>query len=89
MRGKKLSAENDGMTIKGRVQGGVVVLEQGATLPEGTEVIVSCKPGSISDSKTRKPVEFPLVHSKHPGTLQLTSERVAELLEEQDVSSRH
>ena len=75
------------MTIKGRVQRGVVILQGGVTLPEGTEVTVSCEPALIEKPKQVRRVEFPLVRSKHPGTLQLTSERVAELLD--DVPSRH
>jgi len=75
------------MTIKGRVQRGVIILQEGVTLPEGTEVIVSCEPGSITKPEQGKRVEFPLVRSNHPGTLHLTSERVAELLD--DVPSRH
>ena len=81
------TVENGGMTIKGRVQNGVIVLEGGATLPEGAEVIVSCKVESSKQPAMGKRIEFPLVHSKHPGTLRLTGQRVAELLEEVDVSS--
>src|SRR2546428_5525023 len=49
------------MTIKGRVERGVIILQEGVTLPEGTEVIVSCEPGSITKPKQGKRVEFPLV----------------------------
>ncbi len=87
MRVRKAASENGDMTIKGRVQRGVVVLQNGVTLPEGTEVTVSCEPGLVAKHKQGKRVEFPLVRSKRPGTLQLTSERVAELLD--DVPSRH
>jgi hypothetical protein len=73
------------MTIKGRVQRGVIILQDGITLPEGMEVTVSCETGP--KPKQGKRVEFPLVRSKHPGTLQLTAERVAELLD--DVPARH
>jgi len=77
------------MRIKGRVRRGVILLPKGVTLPEGAEVIISCESQSASDSmKEAKRVEFPLVHSKHPGTLQLTFERVAELLD-QDDAPRH
>ena len=65
------------MTIKGRVQRGVVVLQNGVTLPEGTEVTVSCERGQVAKHKLGKRVEFPLVRSKRPGTLQLSSERIA------------
>jgi len=76
------------MTIKGRVQRGVIVLHNGAMLPEGTEVTVSCEPSAAVGKHGRgQLVEFPLVRSKHPGTLQLTPERVVELLD--DVPSRH
>ena len=75
------------MTIRGQVEGGVIVLEGGVTLPEGTEVIVSCKPESERHPEMPQPVIFPLVRSKFPGTLRLTSDRVAGLLQE-DVSPR-
>ena len=78
------------MEIRGHIHNGVVVLDGGLTLPEGTEVTVSCdkvriwrKPGK------KKHVEFPLIHSKHPGTLHLTNERIAEILDEEDASPRH
>jgi hypothetical protein len=75
------------MTIKGRVEHGVIVLQKGITLPEGTEVTVSCESASVGKPKQGKRVEFPLVWSNHPATLQLTAERVAELLD--DVPSRY
>ena len=76
------------MEIPGRVQNGVVVLQGETKLPEGTPVTVVYpgvriwrKPGK----KTR--VKFPLVHSEHPGTLDLTNERIAEILEAEDIAS--
>jgi len=38
---REVAAENESMTIKGRVQNGMIVLEGGMTLPEGTPVTVS------------------------------------------------
>jgi hypothetical protein len=74
------------MEIPGRVQNGVVVLEGQTTLPDGTPVTVLYprvriwrKPGK------KKRVKLPLVPSKHPGALSLTNERIAEILEEEDV----
>ncbi len=41
-----LPAENDGMVIRGRVEKGVVVLEEQVSLPEGTEVTVLVRAAS-------------------------------------------
>jgi hypothetical protein len=64
------------------------VLDGGATLPEGTAVTVWGagvriwrKPGK------KKPVRFPLVRSEQPGTLKLTNQRIAEILQEEDLAS--
>lgn len=76
------------MEIPARVQNGVVILEHGAVLPEGMLVTVLCdavrtwrKPGE------KKPVQFPLIHSNNPGTVDLTNERIAEILAAEDVAS--
>ena len=72
----------------GRVQNGVVVLDDGQSLPEGAIVTVSypaAPPTVPTDSPQR--VQLPLVPSDRPGTLPLTSERVAEILDDDDVSS--
>ena len=77
------------MKIHGRVHNGVVVLEGGPALPEGTKVTVSCNIVPVSqESPKKKRVQFPLVHSKHPGTLHLTGQRIAEILNEEDASPR-
>ena len=75
------------MTIQGRVHNGVVVLEGAPSLPEGAEVTVLYprvrirrKPGK------KKRVKFPLVDSKRPGTVHLTGERIAEILQQDDVA---
>ncbi len=75
------------MEIRGRVQNGVVVLEGASQLPEGAMVTVVypiSPPAAPPESRRR--VLLPFVRSDHPGTLRLTAERVAELLEEDDVS---
>lgn len=78
------------MQIHGRVHNGFVVLEGGISLPEGTEVVVLCSvaPAEAGDGH-KKRVEFPLVRSKHAGTVNLANERIGELLVEEDVSPRH
>jgi len=77
------------MRIRGRVHNGVVVLEDGPALPEGTNVTVSCNIAPVSRERPKKKrVEFPLVRSKNPGTLHLTGQRIAEILDEEDGASQ-
>lgn len=80
-------ADNQNMVIPGRVKNGIVVLEGRPSLPDGTPVLVSCDVALSMKQPAEKRVEFPLIHSKRPGSLHLTAQRVAELLEEDDVSS--
>jgi hypothetical protein len=76
------------MEIPGHVQNGVIVLEGGAVLPEGTPVTILCDGVRIwHKSGKKKRVAFPLVRSKYPGTLHLTNQRIAEILEEEDLAS--
>jgi hypothetical protein len=80
--------ENGVMVIRGRIQNGVVVLEDAPSLPEGTMVTVSYGIApSTQPPETRRRVQLPLVRSDRPGSRRLTAERVAELLEDDDVSS--
>ena len=72
------------MDIPGHISNGVVVLEGGYALPEGTAVVVSCPTPVESQPKGR--IELPLVSSDHPGSVQLTAERIADILEQEDVS---
>ena len=76
------------MEIRGVVQNGVVVLEGELQLPEGAVVSVSypISPPAVSpDSRQR--VQLPLVPSDRPGSLDLTADRIAEFLDDDDVSS--
>jgi hypothetical protein len=76
------------MEIRGVVHNGVVVLDGDLQLPEGAVVSVLypiAPPTAPPD--TREQVQFPLVRSNHPGTLDLTAERIAELWEDDDVAS--
>jgi hypothetical protein len=84
-----LPPENDGMEIPGHVHNGVVVLEGGVSLPEGTAVVVSCAalPKKQAAAGSRRRVQLPLVRSDRPGSRTMTADRVAELLEEEDVSA--
>jgi hypothetical protein len=76
------------MEIQGRVQNGVVVLDSGVILPEGTVVTVFfADPPMLEPPPPRRRVSLPLVRSGRPGSLRLTGERVAELLEDDDFSA--
>ena len=76
------------MNFPGHVQNGVVVLEGGATLPEGTPVsVVSLGVPAIRVSKKPRPVKVPLVPSSKPGSLHLTGDMIATILDEEDMSS--
>ncbi len=76
------------MEIRGVVHNGVVVLEGGNPLPEGTAVTVLCSvPVPPEPPGSGRRVVLPLVRSAQSGTRPLTAERVAELLEDEDVPS--
>ena len=78
------------MDVRGQVRNGVVVLEEGSTLPEGAAVaVVYPAPSPKSQSPACKRIRFPLVHSAQPGSINLTNEHVAEILDEEDAASRH
>ena len=76
------------MQIRGRIHNGVVVLEGGVSLPEGTIVIVSYPASpSTAPHDSRQRVRLPLVPSDRPGTLELTNDRIAEILDDDDLSA--
>lgn len=77
------------MALTGYVQNGVIVLTGGVTVPEGTPVTVSCDigPGSPPSGVEKNWVQLPLVQTDEPGSIKLTSERIAEIFEEEDIAS--
>jgi hypothetical protein len=77
------------MVLHGRIEDGAIVLPGGIALPNGTEVTVivqTVEPNVALGSGTSH-VQLPLVKSKHPGSRSLTPDRVAEVLEEDDLSA--
>ncbi|MGI8978031.1 MAG: hypothetical protein ACR2FY_02275 [Pirellulaceae bacterium] len=71
------------MDIDGFVKNGVIVLIGGQALREGTRVTVSIlQPSNTPDEKSKQRISLPMVPSPTPGTLPMTSQRVAELLDE-------
>jgi hypothetical protein len=75
------------MVLHGRVEHGTVVLTDGISLPDGTEVTVVVQPRGEASSRTRDAkVRLPLVASQQPGSRNLTADRVAEILDDDDLS---
>ena len=76
------------MEIQGTVQNGVIVLDGSTTLPEGTVVTVVPRSGLVIQvAKNPRSVEFPLFPSDAPGTIELTNERLGEILDEEDAEA--
>ncbi len=79
-------SKNQGMEVFGRIQNGVVVFDAPNALPEGAlvRVLLDNSP-SIRVAGNPQRVEFPLVPSDAPGSVHLTNDRIAEILEDEDV----
>lgn len=73
------------MTLTGHIQNGVVVLDGNPSVPEGAAVQVSFTEATTPIRGHR--VQVPLVRTGRPGTLILTNDRIAEILEEEDIAS--
>jgi hypothetical protein len=76
------------MELQGHVLKGVVVLNGPAELPEGAVVSVPYPVAELSTHSVRLRVNFPLVRTSNPGTIHLTNDRIAEILDEEDLSAR-
>lgn len=74
--------------IPGRVKNGVVVLERPGTLPEGARVSVSYfsapSGGAAAD---QQPVVLPIFDYDGPPDIDLTNERIAEIVDRDDASA--
>lgn len=75
------------MEALGRVDHGVVVLEGGERLPEGMIVRVVYEPQAPSAKQVGYRVKFPLVESDNPGSLHLTNEMIADILDQDELSA--
>jgi hypothetical protein len=83
-------AENRVMEIRGRVHNGVVVLDGQTLLPEGAAVTVTWPaPAESLPGQPKARIQVPLVRTGRPGSVDLTGERIAEILDEEDASPRH
>jgi hypothetical protein len=87
------------MTFTGHAQNGVIVLDGGVTLPDGTSVAVvpnrlaqvevlpsGCR--ILHFSKPGHRTQLPLVASNNPGGIRLTPDQIDELLHDDVPSGR-
>ena len=76
------------MNIPGRVENGVVVLEGAMELPEGAQVVVSLRTGpNIRAAVEQRPVKLPIFDYDGPPDLELTNDRIADILTREDASA--
>jgi hypothetical protein len=77
------------MEVLGHVHNGVIVLDGNSNLPEGAVVTVLYPAlPSAPPVFERKRVSFPLIRSAKPGSVSLTNERIAEILDDEDAAPR-
>ena len=82
------ATENGGMEIQGRVQNGLVVLDGGVSLPEGVCVSVLYPvPSRAKPVDAKRRIQLPLVHCDQPGSVHLTGQRIADILDAEDASA--
>ena len=74
------------MDIFGTVRDGVVVPQGEVDLPDGVVVRLIVLDRNADSSATGRKVQLPLVPSSSPGSLKLTNERIAEILDEEDAA---
>ena len=80
------SHDNVCMRNHGIVHNGMIVIDGGVPLPEGTRVVVSIEAESAESEPSEYRVQFPLVYSETPGQLHLTNEEIAEYLDDDEIS---
>jgi hypothetical protein len=74
------------MDIPGRVSNGVVVLEGAVKLPEGTQVVVSLKKPTVRTAPPKRPVQLPIFDYDGSPDIDLTNDRISEILTREDAS---
>lgn len=75
------------MELTGRIENGVVVLHGACILPEGAEVTVLYRPSAkMPEGKDNCRIQFPLVRTGEPRTVDLTNAQIEDLLSADDVS---
>lgn len=79
--------------LSGHVENGMIVLDGGASLPEGAAVTVLVPaPAALGTSPLPttelicEPGKLPYVRGGIPGTLHLTNDMIAQIFEEEDIA---
>jgi hypothetical protein len=78
-------ANNGIMEMAGHVHNGIVVLDGGTPPPEGAPVRVVCDPPA--PTSPRRPVVLPIFDYDGPPDIDLTNERIADILDREDASA--
>jgi hypothetical protein len=72
------------MHLLGRVENGVIVLDLPVPLPEGARVPVSFPAKPPRSARGGRPVALPIFDHDGPPDIDLTNERIAEILDRDD-----
>ena len=75
------------MNLLGRVENGVIVLDVPVPLPEGARVSVSFPAKPPRPATARRPVALPIFDYDGPPDIDLTNERIAEIIDRDDASA--
>lgn len=76
------------MEIQGVVQQGVVAVDDAISLPEGAFVVVTYQQAPVLRvARNPVPVMLPIFDWGEPGTIDLTNDRIADILDRDDTSS--
>lgn len=79
-------ADNRLMELQGHVHKGVIVLDDDVSLPDGARVRVALLASAADKQRIEcEPGRLPLVRGGTPGSLDLTNERIYEILDAEDV----
>lgn len=83
-----IERDNGRMVMHGHIHGSIVVLDANPGLPDNTAVTVVAE--RVADKKNRTRVKLPIFACGEPGSVHLDNERIAEILDGEDVlSARH
>lgn len=78
--------DNADMETFGHIQNGVVVFD-GPALPEGAAVTVALRKIESKGAESKSKIEFPLVRSRNPSSVNLSCETVTAILEADDIAA--